>query len=101
MVISRVKSSEISVFRWDLGSTRMPYVVFILSKYPFRCVNMRIVGSLYNLYNPNRALNFTYPPLALSSATFHSRLKTELFKISYPGSTSAPRHVRHHHLLQP
>src|SRR6218665_1395120 len=50
---------------------------------------------------PNRALNFTYPPLALSSATFHSRLKTELFKIFYPGSTSAPRHVRHHHLLQP
>src|SRR6218665_1035382 len=35
-------------------------------------------------------LNFTYPPLALSSATFHSRLKTELFKISYPGSTPAP-----------
>src|SRR6218665_4190576 len=31
---------------------------------------------------PNRALNFTYPPLALSSATFHSLLKTELFKIS-------------------
>src|SRR6218665_2719380 len=50
---------------------------------------------------PNRALNFTYPPLALSSATFHSRLKTELFKISYPGSTPAPRHVRHHHLLKP
>src|SRR6218665_1547751 len=50
---------------------------------------------------PNRALNFTYPPLALSSATFHSRLKTELFKISYPGSTPAPRHIRHHHLLQP
>src|SRR6218665_2494952 len=35
---------------------------------------------------PNRALNFTYPPLALSSATFHSRLKTELFNILfYPG----------------
>src|SRR6218665_3031188 len=50
---------------------------------------------------PNRALNFTYPPLALSSATFHSRLKTELFKISYPGSTPEPRHVRHHLLLQP
>src|SRR6218665_3584477 len=30
---------------------------------------------------------FIYPPLALSSATFHSRLKTELFKISYPSST--------------
>src|SRR6218665_3418998 len=28
---------------------------------------------------PNPPLNFTYPPLALSSATFHSRLKTELF----------------------
>src|SRR6218665_668669 len=28
---------------------------------------------------PNPALNLTYPPLALSSATFHSRLKTELF----------------------
>src|SRR6218665_1199824 len=50
---------------------------------------------------PNPPLNFTYPPLALSSATFHSRLKTELFKISYPGSTPAPRHICHHHLLQP
>jgi len=40
-------------------------------------------------------LNVTYLPLALSSATFHSRLKTELFKISYPDSTSAPPHVRH------
>src|SRR6218665_3545068 len=49
---------------------------------------------------PNRALNFTYPPPAPSSATFHSRLKTELFKISYPGSTPVPRHVRHHHLGQ-
>src|SRR6218665_2284781 len=39
---------------------------------------------------PNPPLNFTYPPLALSSATFHSRLKTELFKISY----SAP--LLHH-----
>src|SRR6218665_3384116 len=44
-------------------------------------------------HSPNRSLNFTYPPLALSSATFHSQLKTELFKISYPGSTPAPRHV--------
>src|SRR6218665_724182 len=26
----------------------------------------------------NPPLNFTYPPLALSSATFHSRLKTKL-----------------------
>src|SRR6218665_3777980 len=50
---------------------------------------------------PNPPLNFTYPPLALSSATFHSRLKTELVKISYPGSTPAPLHVRHHHRLQP
>src|SRR6218665_1456494 len=40
---------------------------------------------------PNPPLNFIYPPLALSSATFHSRLKTELFKISYPGPTPAPR----------
>src|SRR6218665_1292690 len=50
---------------------------------------------------PNPPLNFTYPPLALSSATIHSRLKTELFKISYPGSTPSPSHVRHHHRLQP
>src|SRR6218665_2948770 len=50
---------------------------------------------------PNPPLNFTYPPLALSSARFHSRLKTELFKISYPGSTPSPSHVRHHHRLQP
>jgi len=50
---------------------------------------------------PNPRLNFTYPPLALSSATFHSRLKTELFKLSYPDATPAPPHVRHHHRLQP
>ena len=37
----------------------------------------------------NPPLNFTYLPLALSSATFHSRLKTELFKLSYPDSTPA------------
>src|SRR6218665_1723535 len=47
---------------------------------------------------PNPPPNLTYPPLALSSATFHSRLKTELFKLSYPDSTPAPRHVRHHRL---
>ena len=28
-VISRVKSSKISVFRWDLGSTRMPRTLII------------------------------------------------------------------------
>src|SRR6218665_4127977 len=38
----------------------------------------------------NPPLNFTYPPLALSSATFHSRLKIELFKLSYPDSTPEP-----------
>src|SRR6218665_614681 len=46
-------------------------------------------------------LNFINTPLALSSATFHSRLETELLKLSYPDSTSAPRHVRHHYRLQP
>ena len=50
---------------------------------------------------PNPPLNFTYPPLTLSSVTFHSRLKTELFKLSYPGFTPATPHVRHHHRLQP
>src|SRR6218665_147312 len=40
----------------------------------------------------NPPLNFTYPPLALSSPSFHSRLKTELFKTCYPGSTAAPSH---------
>ena len=44
---------------------------------------------------------FMFQQDSLSSATSHSRLKTELFKISYPGSTPAPRHIRHHHLLQP
>src|SRR6218665_3129062 len=52
------------------------------------------------VHPPNPPLNFTYPPLALSSATYHSRLKTELFKISYSGSTPAPPHVRYHHRLQ-
>ena len=45
-------------------------------------------------------LNFTYPPLALSSATFQSQLKTEIFKLSYPNSTPAPTHARHHHWLK-
>src|SRR6218665_496747 len=49
---------------------------------------------------PNPPPNLTYPPLALSSATFHSRLKTELFKLSYPDSPPAPRYVRRHHRLQ-
>src|SRR6218665_1809380 len=44
------------------------------------------------------SVNFTYPPLALSSATFGSRLKIEFSKLSYPESS---RHVRHHHRLQP
>ena len=35
----------------------------------------------------NSPINFTYPPLALSSAIFHSWLTTELFKLSYPDST--------------
>ena len=39
---------------------------------------------------PISPLNSTSPPLALSSSAFHSRLKTELFKISYPDSTPAP-----------
>jgi hypothetical protein len=35
--------------------------------------------------------------LALSSATFHSRLKTELFRLSYLDSITAPPHAHHHH----
>jgi len=50
---------------------------------------------------PNPPPYLTYPPLALSSATFHSRLKTEILKLSHPDSTNAPRHVRRHHRLQP
>src|SRR6218665_2732084 len=50
---------------------------------------------------PTPPLNFIYPPLALCSATFHSRLKTELFKLFYPGFTPAPPRVHHHHQLQP
>src|SRR6218665_3699073 len=46
---------------------------------------------------PNPPPNLTYGKLALSSTTFHSRLKTELVKLSYPDSTPSPRHVRHHH----
>ena len=49
---------------------------------------------------PNPPPNLTNPPLAISSANFHSRLKTELLKLSYPDSAPAPRHVRHHHRLQ-
>ena len=40
---------------------------------------------------PSPPLKFTYPPLALSSATFLSRLKTELFKLSYPESRPISR----------
>src|SRR6218665_413655 len=61
-----------------------------------------ILKDLHQLFHPlNPPPNLTYPLLALSSATFHSRLKTELFKLSNPVSTPAPRHVRHHHRLQP
>src|SRR6218665_1149411 len=42
----------------------------------------------------NSPIKFIYPLLALFSATFHSRLKTELFKLSYPDSTPAPRRTR-------
>src|SRR6218665_1755347 len=48
---------------------------------------------------PNPPLNFATPPLPLSSATFHSRLKVKLFKLSYPDSTSTPRHAHHHRNL--
>src|SRR6218665_188658 len=40
---------------------------------------------------PNPPLNFTYPPLALSFPTFHSRLKTELFKIRFHSCTITRR----------
>ena len=50
-------------------------------------------------YLPNSPPNLTYPLLALSSTTFHSQLKTELFKLLYPDSTPAPRHVRHRLVL--
>src|SRR6218665_1912482 len=45
---------------------------------------------------PNPSPNLTYPPSALSPTTFHSRLKTELFKLSYPdyfcATTRSPPH---------
>src|SRR6218665_170383 len=50
--------------------------------------------------SPYQPLKFISHPLALSSATFHSRLKTEFFKLSYPDSTPEPPNVRHHHRLQ-
>src|ERR1700733_4656225 len=43
-------------------------------------------------------VNATSPPLALSSAAFHSRLKTELFKFSYPESIPAPPYLHHNRL---
>ena len=52
-------------------------------------------------HHPISPLNSNSPPLALSSSAFHSRLKTELFKISYPDSTPAPPHDHHHHRLPP
>ena len=39
--------------------------------------------------------NSTSPPLALSSAAFHSRLKTELFNLSYPDSNQVPSPNHH------
>jgi len=44
----------------------------------------------------NKRQHFAYPPLELTSATFHSRRKTQRFKLYYPDSTLAPRHVRYH-----
>ena len=46
-------------------------------------------------------VDVTSRPLELSSAAFHSRLKTELFKLSYPDSTPAPSHGHSHHRLPP
>ena len=43
-------------------------------------------------------VNATSPPLALSSAAFHSRLKIEIFKFSYPESIPAPPYLRHNRL---
>jgi len=43
------------------------------------------------------SIDFTSSPLALSPTTFRSRLKTELFKQSYPDSTPALQHDHHHH----
>jgi hypothetical protein len=45
--------------------------------------------------------NSTSPPLALSSAAFHSRLKTELFNLSYPDSNQVPSPNHHHHRQPP
>jgi hypothetical protein len=46
---------------------------------------------------PIPSIDFTSSPLALSPTTFRSRLKTELFKQSYPDSTPALQHDHHHH----
>src|SRR6218665_3621910 len=64
------------------------------------CVGAHYFFSLTR-HPPLNFINTPLSPLALSSATFHSRLETELFNLSYPDSTSAPRHVRNHHRLQP
>src|SRR6218665_3520296 len=66
------------------------------------CVRAHYFFSLTR-HPPRNFINRPTPlsPITLPSATFHSRLETELFKLSYPDSTPAPRHVRHHHRLQP
>src|SRR6218665_1667302 len=48
---------------------------------------------------PLSPLDFTAPLLALSSAKFHSRLKTELFKLSYPDSTPAIPHLQSSNIM--
>src|SRR6218665_2429122 len=51
-------------------------------------------------------LNFTacihlcYIAFTTTSATFHQRLKVELFQLSYTESTPAPPNVDSHHRLQ-
>src|SRR6218665_3851968 len=84
------------------AAPRVPSASYAVARARFK-ESLELVSTAHDQFAnpPNPPLNFIYPPLALSSATFHSRLKTELFKISYPGSTPSPSHVRHHHRLQP
>src|SRR6218665_1684820 len=96
--------------RPDLLAHRHIFPYLALQSHPLSSSATAPLPTLHQLFgtdsqktsvSPNPPLNFIYPRLALSSATFHSRLKTELFKISYPDSTPATPHVHPHHPLHP
>jgi len=65
-----------------------------MSPHPAYC------GPCFNMGLPYHTLSCFSPRRHIPYYAFHSGLKTELFRLSYPDSTLAPPYVSHHHRLQ-